>query len=112
MINAQRQYSVGEANGSVYTPYTASTWMPSSSLAMGYGMTNTVQVTRDAGGLFTLSLNGDVTMTFRDGRTPLHSGGGDGYLVVISPGQLSCHPGDRHLQGQLGTRCGRREWKK
>jgi hypothetical protein len=85
MINAQRQYSVGEANGSVYTPYTASTWMPSSNLAMGYGMTNTVQVKRDEGGLFTLSLNGEVTMTFRDGRTPLHSGGGDGYLVVISP---------------------------
>jgi hypothetical protein len=85
MINAQKQYSVGEATGSVYTPYTSPTWIQSQYLTYGYGGPNNVKVTQDAVSQFHLSLNGNEVMTFRDGRTPLHSGGGDGYLVVISP---------------------------
>ena len=85
MINTQQQYSVGEATGSVYTAYTSPTWIQSLSLSRGYGMTNEVKVTRDGTGLFTLYLNGSQAMTFHDGRTPLQSGGGDGYIAVISP---------------------------
>jgi hypothetical protein len=85
MINSQQQYSVGEATGSVYTPYTSPTWVQKPGLAKGYGMTNNLKVTRDMDGLFHLSLNGSEVMTFRDGRIPLQAGGGDGYLVVISP---------------------------
>jgi hypothetical protein len=86
MINNQQQYSVGEATGSTYTPYTSSTWVQSQYLNKGPGPTNTVNVTRDSSsGLFTLKLNGAFAMTFHDGRIPLKTGGGDGYLAVISP---------------------------
>ncbi len=85
MINSQQQYTIGEATGSVYTPYTSPTWVQNPGLAKGYGMTNNLKVTRDADGLFHLSLNGSEVMTFRDGRIPLEAGGGDGYLAVISP---------------------------
>ena len=85
MINTQQQYTIGEAAGSVYTPYTSPTWVQNPGLAKGYGMTNNLKVTRDVDGLFHLSLNGSEAMTFRDGRIPLQAGGGDGYLAVISP---------------------------
>jgi len=84
MINTQGQYSVGEATGSTYTAYTSSTWVSSNYLNKGT-MTNEVKVTRDSSGLFTLYLNDNQAMTFHDGRTPLQTGGGDGYLAVVSP---------------------------
>lgn len=85
MINTQQQYSMGEVNGSRYTPYTGTTWVSHLGLHRGYGVINGVKVTRDAGGLFTLYLNQVQVMTFLDGRTPIPTGGGDGYLAVISP---------------------------
>ena len=85
MINTQQQYSVGKATGSVYTRYTSSTWVQSTVLGKGYGVPNDVKITRDSSGLFTLTLNAVIVMTFRDGRIPLQTGGGDGYLAVISP---------------------------
>jgi len=85
MINTQQQYSAGEVSGSHYSPYTTPTWVTHASLARGYGVPNTVTVTREAGGLFTLYLNQVSAMTFHDGRTPRPGGGGNGYLVVISP---------------------------
>lgn len=85
MINTQQQYSLGEVTGSRYTPYTSPTWVRCAGLFKGYGVTNGVKVTRDAGGLFTLYVNQGQVMTFRDGRTPAPTGGGNGYLVVISP---------------------------
>ena len=85
MINTQQQYSVGEVTGSSYAPYTSSTWVSSGYLVKGYGVNNHVVITRDGSGVFALSLNGQQVMTFRDGRTPLQTGGADGYLVVISP---------------------------
>jgi len=85
MINTQQQYSLGEVSGSRYTPYTSPTWVSHSGLNRGYGIVNRVTVTRDAGGLFTLYVNQVPVMTFRDGRTPVPAGGGDGYLAVISP---------------------------
>jgi len=85
MINTQQQYSLGEVNGSRYTPYTSPTWVSHSGLNRGYGVANRVTVTRDAEGLFTLYVNQVQVTTFRDGRTPVPSGGGDGYLAVISP---------------------------
>jgi hypothetical protein len=85
MINTQQQYSVGEVNDSRYTPYSSTTWVSHAAMNRGYGVVNRVTVTRDAGGLFTLYLNGVQVMTFRDGRSPAPNGGGDGYLAVISP---------------------------
>ena len=85
MINTQQQYSVGEATGSQYTAYTNPTWIQDPILGKGYGLSNEVRVTRDFSGLFTLVLNEKQIMTFRDGRIPLHPGGGEGYIAVISP---------------------------
>jgi len=47
-------------------------------LNRGYGVTNEMRITRDAGRLFTLSLNNNQIMTFHDGRIPVQTGGGDG----------------------------------
>jgi hypothetical protein len=85
MINTQQQYSLGEVSGSRYTPYTSPTWVSHSALNRGCGVVNRVTLTRDAGGLFTLYVNQVQVTTFRDGRTPVPAGGGDGYLAVISP---------------------------
>jgi len=85
MINAKQQYSVGEATGSVYTPYTTPMWVEDKILSGGIGMNNEVKVTRESDGNFSLFLNGKQAMSFSDGRRPLQTGGGEGYLVVISP---------------------------
>jgi len=85
MINTQQQYTIGEVNGSHFNPYTSPTWVTSPNLTRGYGGSNDVKVTRDAGGQFTLYLNQVQTATFRDGRTDAPDGGGNGFLVVISP---------------------------
>ncbi len=85
MINTQQQYSVGSVTGSDYTPYTNPMWIQDLHLNRGYGIANEVKITRDANGLFTLSLNNNQVMTFQDGRAPVQTGGGDGFLVVISP---------------------------
>jgi len=85
MINTQRQYSVGEVTGSSYAPFTTPTWIQSPSLHNGYGVSNEIGVTGDGVGQFTLTLNGTKVMAFTDGRLPLETGGGDGYLAVISP---------------------------
>lgn len=85
MINTEGQYSVGEATGSEYTSYTSPIWIQGLSLNTGYGISNTAKVTRDQSGLFTLFLNGTQVMTFHDGRIPVQTGGGNGYLTVISP---------------------------
>ena len=85
MINTEQQYSVGEVNGSHYSPYTTPTWVTHASLAHGYGVPNAVRITREAGGQFTLYLNEVAAMTFHDGRSPAPGGGGGGHLVVVSP---------------------------
>jgi hypothetical protein len=85
MINTQQQYSVGSVTGADYAPYTSPTWIQDLHLNRGYGVSNEVKITRDEGGLFTLFLNSTQIMTFRDGRIPMETGGGDGFLVVISP---------------------------
>ena len=90
MINANGQYSVGEATGSVYAPYTASTWVDANALSQvlnkGYGASNELALSRDAGsGQFSLMLNGVHVFDFKDQRLPLVTGGGEGYLAVISP---------------------------
>lgn len=85
MINTQRQYSVGSVAGADYTPYTNPTWIQELHLNGGYGVANEVKITRSGGGLFTLFLNSTQVMTFRDGRIPTPTGGGDGFLAVISP---------------------------
>jgi hypothetical protein len=87
MINAEAQYSVGEATGAVYSPYTSSTWVNApAQLLAGYGMSNVLAVVRDpATGIFSLSLNGSVVFSFKDQRTPHADGGGEGYIAVISP---------------------------
>ncbi len=82
MINNSREYIVGEVVGSDFTailPWTESTY-----LKKGQNQANTVRVTLESG-TFTLYLNGNQAATFRDDDAPLHTGGDDGLIVVISP---------------------------
>lgn len=95
MINTEGQYSVGEAAGSTYTPYTGTadnSWVnanaSSAVLHVGYGEgnANELVVTRDAASKeFTLSLNGHEVFSFTDQRLPLVEGGSDGFIAVIGP---------------------------
>jgi hypothetical protein len=82
MINTQREYIVGEVSGGAFrelVPWTACAW-----LKLGYGQENTIALSADSGEI-ALSLNGREVTRFRDEDPPLHDGGADGYLVVISP---------------------------
>ncbi len=82
MINTQREYIVGEVSGGSFrelVPWTACAW-----LKLGYGQENTIALSADSGEIV-LSLNGAEAARFRDEDPPLHDGGADGYLVVISP---------------------------
>jgi hypothetical protein len=82
MINTQQEYIVGEAVGSEFREIVP--WTDCTLLAGGYGGANTLAVTADGGDLV-LAINGGEACRFRDDEVPLHAGGADGYLVVISP---------------------------
>jgi len=84
MINNNREYIVGEVIGAEFTEILP--WTETATLTGGYNQKNTIALSRDGEGLFTLSLNGTTAATFRDEETPFHTGGNDGYLAVISPG--------------------------
>jgi len=82
MINAAGEDSVGEVTGSRFSVLVP--WTAGESLASGLNQRNILSVTL-SGGIFTLRLNGTVAETFEDEAEPYHTGGANGYIVVISP---------------------------
>ncbi len=82
MINTQQEYIVGEATGGVFRELVPWTTLPA--LKLGYNQANTIALAPD-GGEYVLAINGTEAARFRDDEPPLHTGGADGYLVVISP---------------------------
>ncbi len=82
MINTQREYIVGEVSGGSFRELVP--WTACASLKLGYGQENTIALSAESGEI-ALSLNGAEAARFRDEEPPLHEGGADGYLVVISP---------------------------
>jgi hypothetical protein len=84
MINNSKEYIIGEvigANFEVIEP-----WTFTECLLEGYNQTNTIKVSYNNGsGIMTLYLNGTEVSTFRDEEAPFHTGGHNGFIVVISP---------------------------
>jgi hypothetical protein len=84
MINTRQEYLIGKVINGDFEEIKA--WTPNAFLKLGYSQDNRITVTRDSGGVFTLSLNGQDTLTrFEDTIVPIRSGGRNGYIAVISP---------------------------
>ena len=85
MIDTQREFIVGEVTGASFAEIVP--WTESGYLGMGYDHANVLKITYDAGEKeFALFLNGGLAACFRDDSAPFHdAGGGNGYIVVISP---------------------------
>ena len=84
LINTKKEYLIGELTGNVFNELQG--WKESSDLFGGYNQTNILDITLDSGtGVFSLSFNGGISVTFRDDEEPYHTGGKNGYLVVVSP---------------------------
>ena len=84
LINAAGEYIVGEVTDDTFTQLFP--WTESDNLYHGYNKGNVVRVDWDsAESLFNLYFNGILETTFTDEEAPLHEGGANGYMVVISP---------------------------
>lgn len=81
LINSRRQYAVGEVTGTQFRFLIS--WTECLALAGGYAF-NRLRLRRDGEG-FELFFNGVKACRFLDTEEPLHSGGADGLIVVISP---------------------------
>jgi hypothetical protein len=82
LINTKRQFLVGEITGASFK--TILPWAESPALLAGYNAANRLRLEADGLG-FSLLLNGQKAASFRDEEEPLHPGGADGLIVVISP---------------------------
>ena len=82
MINTKRQFLVGEITGASFQ--TILPWTESPALLPGYNAANRLRLESD-GQSFSLLLNGLQAASFRDEQEPLHAGGADGLIAVISP---------------------------
>ena len=84
MIDAQGEYIVGEASGSTFTAIVP--WTSSAYLKRGFNQDNLIGLRLDpASRTFTLSLNGSDVRSFTAVESGYELGGGEGYIVVISP---------------------------
>ena len=84
MINTRCEYTVGEVIGAEFRAVVP--WTGSAALSLGYNQNNTIRIEYDSvRGDFSLLLNGVAVTTFRDDEPPYHTGGADGFVVVISP---------------------------
>jgi hypothetical protein len=81
LINTRRKYTVGEVNGAQF--HYLVRWTECSALVEGNAF-NRLRVASDGEG-FSLHFNGFLACSFRDEEEPLHPGGDDGLIVVISP---------------------------
>jgi hypothetical protein len=84
MINTLGEYILGEVVGDRF--YEFSPWRESEYLRKGYNQGNVVGLRWDSEeSRFELSFNGFPATAFSDEVEPLHAGGENGYIVVISP---------------------------
>ncbi len=82
MINTQRELIVGEVAAGQFRELVP--WTFCAALKAGYSQENTIGLAA-ASGEIVVTLNGSEAVRVRDEDPPLHEGGADGYLVVISP---------------------------
>ena len=84
IINNNGQYAVGKVIGGIYEDIVS--WKHSPSINnIGAGAPTTIQVIGKGAGVFSLFFNGNYIQDFSDTKEPVHSGGRNGYIVVIAP---------------------------
>ena len=83
MIRTDGFFQVAEVAGGTYKPM--ADWNSHSAIRTGFGQRNTLRVTRDDLGQFAFYVNDQKIYEFTDDEEPVHSGGRQGYLVVVSP---------------------------
>jgi hypothetical protein len=84
MINVRQEYIVGEATGSAFAAILP--WKVSPLLKRGYNQDNEIGLRLDsAARRFTLAINGVDVDSFSAVEPDYELGGGNGYLVVVSP---------------------------
>ncbi|MDL2228707.1 hypothetical protein LJC14_00480 [Treponema sp. OttesenSCG-928-L16] len=84
MINNSGYYAIGKVTEGRYE--TLRWWTASPNLYAHAGGPNIIGIRCDSvSEVFTLSINGTDTWTFKDELEPKHFGGKNGYVVVISP---------------------------
>lgn len=82
MLNILGEYIVGEIIDDAF--FQICPWTFSPFLSRGYNQSNIVRIILD-GNEFDLYLNNQHVYSFTDEEGPLHTGGDNGYIVVISP---------------------------
>ncbi|QQO10705.1 hypothetical protein [Breznakiella homolactica] len=84
MVNNNGEYALGKVIGGNYE--SKQWWTATSYLTSGEGMVNTLTVTYTAASQeYLLKINGYDVQRFTDELAPVHTGGRNGYVVVISP---------------------------
>lgn len=83
-INVYGQYTIGKVIAGKYQAIVP--WTSSASLLKNYDTSNIITVTYDNDASeYTLTINDTMVQTFKDESEPRHTGGKNGYLVVLSP---------------------------
>jgi hypothetical protein len=83
-INNEREFAIGKVIAGQYTIMRG--WTKTLYLNTGTGVDNKLKVGYNpALAEFTLTINGNVAYNFKDMAEPRHSGGKNGYIVVIGP---------------------------
>ena len=84
MLNTEQSYAIGKVIGGNYMGLKP--WTHSAYILQGYGRPNVLKVTYDKDKKeYTLVINGYEIEKFKDENEPVHEGGRNGYIVVISP---------------------------
>jgi len=83
MIRVSGEYQIAEVVGADYQEFAP--WQSFRYIRKGYGLSNTMRIVR-VNDQFVLSINGEEVERFHDNNdAPTHTGGIQGFLVVISP---------------------------
>ncbi|MDC7220201.1 MAG: hypothetical protein PQJ59_09685 [Spirochaetales bacterium] len=84
MINISGQYCVGLVSDSVFE--FIEEWTYFDYLTQGYSQENTLRVEEDEeAGSFLIYINDSLAYDFEDPSTEPHTGGGHGYITVVTP---------------------------
>lgn len=83
LINCQGEYCIGLIENQSFSYI--SQWTDCSFLIQGYNQINVISISGDVPGEYWISFNQNDVYQFKDSSEPLHSGGGFGYLAVVSP---------------------------
>ncbi len=84
MINTNQKYMVGEIHSTAF--YEIIPWTESANLLAGYDKNNLIKITYDSiSEDYSIYFNNNLEGTFKDDVVPLHTGGNNGFITIISP---------------------------